>query len=209
MPLQNRVDPTGKLHSLTSRGLFMGNKGRLHNENKEIVKQSGWNSWVICSLSHKGIKRELMSPTSYTELFFLDEATALSAGHRPCYSCLKDKFIEFKQRWLEANVNDKPKSDSMSDIDKFNHKERYYRGNKVTYAANMQSLPDGTFIEYEGQYFIIKTGCRYLWSFDGYKSKSELIDCDVNVLTPKSFVAVLDNGYKPVFHDSLPGFVGN
>jgi hypothetical protein len=182
--------------------MFMGNKGRLHNEHKEIVKKSGWNGWVICSLSHKGIKRELMSPTSYTELFFLDEATALAAGHRPCNDCLKEKFKVFKARWLEANA-DLLSSNKMSEVDRVIHKQRYYRGNKVTYIANMQSLPDGTFVEYKGQYFLIKGTSRYLWSFDGYKDKSELINCDVTVLTPKSFVAVLAGGYQPEFHSSL------
>jgi len=203
MALQNRVDPAGKLHAVNSRGLFMGNKGRLHNENKEIVKQSGWNGWVICTLNFKGIKRELMSPSSYTELFFLDEATAMSAGHRPCKSCQKDKFVEFKKRWLKVNINENTKSGLMSDIDKFNHKERYYRGTKVTYIANMKTLPNGTFIEYEDQYFIIFNSNKYLWSFDGYKEKSAVINIDVIVLTPKSFVQVFADGYEPELHDSL------
>lgn len=209
MPLQNRVAPNGELHAVSSRGMFMGNKGRLHNDNKEIVKKSGWNGWVICSLSHKGIKRELMSSTSYTELFFLDEATALAAGHRPCRSCLKDKFVEFKQRWLEANINDSTKSGLMSDVDKFNHKERYHRGSKVTYQDNMLNLPNGTFIEKDNNYYLIWNEAKYLWSFDGYKSKSDLIDCHVTVLTPKSFVAVLADGYQPELHSSLSELVSS
>lgn len=209
MPLQNRVDPAGQLHAVSSRGMFMGNKGRLHNDNKEIVKKSGGTlGWVICALSHKGIKRELMAHGKYTELFFLDEATALAAGHRPCNDCLKEKYAEFKQRWLDAN-SDVSAVKTMSDINKINQKERYNRGNKVTYVANMQSLPGGTFIEYDGQYFVIKNGSKYLWSFDGYKGKSKLIDCDVTVLTPKSFVAVLADGYQPELHGSLSALVSS
>ena len=203
MSLQNRVDPAGQLHQVKSRGMFMGNKGRRHNNNKEMGKKSGGTlGWVICSLSHKGIKRELMAQGKYTELFFLDEATALSAGHRPCNDCLKEKFKVFKKQWLEANA-DMLSSNKMSEVDKIIHKQRYHRGSKVTYVANMQSLPDGTFFEYKGQYFLIKSNSKHLWSFDGYKDSSELINCDVTVLTPKSFVAVLADGYQPEFHSSL------
>jgi len=203
MPLQNRVDPAGQLHAVSSRGMFMGNKGRLHNDNKEIVKKSGGTTgWVICALSHKGIKRELMAQGKYTELFFLDEATALAAGHRPCNDCLKEKYADFKQRWLDTNSNETSVS-TMADINRINQKERYFRGSKVTYIANMQSLPDATFIEYEDQYFLIKGGYKYLWSFDGYTGRTELISCDVTVLTPKSFVAVLAVGYQPDLHSSL------
>ena len=203
VPLQNRVDPAGQLHAVFSRGMFMGNKGRLHNDNKEIVKKSGGTTgWVICALSHKGIKRELMAHGKYTELFFLDEATALAAGHRPCNDCLKEKYASFKQHWLDANCNEKTAS-IMSDINKINQKERYFRGSKVTYVDNMRSLPDGTFIEYEGQYFLVKGGYKYLWSFDEYTNKSDLISSDVTVLTPCTFVNVLAGGYMPKVHSSI------
>ncbi len=207
MSLQNRVDPKGQLHAVSSRGMFMGNKGWLHNDAKQIVKNFSWNGWVICSLQHKGIKRELMAKGAYTELFFLDEATALSAGHRPCNDCLKDKFIEFKKTWIYANCEDKSQNVLMGYINKINQKERYHRGDKVTFLERMDSLPDGTFIEYKSHCYLIYQGAKYLWSFDGYTEESALSDENVTVLTPKSFISVLANGYVPIYHDSLHQFL--
>lgn len=202
MALQNRVNPKGELHAVSSRGLFMGNKGRLHNQNKEIVKKSASNGWVICALSHKGIKRELMSE-SYTELFFLDEATALAAGHRPCSDCLRDKFTDFKKRWVDANNNENTNITTMAEINKFNQKERYNRGEKVTFKENTLNLPSGTFIEIEQSYYLVWQGSKYLWSFDGYKDRSAIKNEEVTVLTPSSFVNVLSSGYIPEVHNSI------
>lgn len=204
MPLQNRVDPKGELHAVSNRGMFMGNKGCLHNEQKQIVKKAGGTTgWVICALNHKGIKRELMAKGKYTELFFLDEATALAAGHRPCNDCLKSKFADFKLRWLEA-YNDKNSAiTTMAEINKINQKERYYRGNKVTYQDNMLNLPNGTFIEIEQSFYLIWQGAKYLWSFEGYKEKSDIRNELVTILTPQSFVDALAGGYTPEVHPSI------
>ncbi|MBT4289856.1 MAG: hypothetical protein HOD92_21225 [Deltaproteobacteria bacterium] len=90
MPLQNRVDPWGRILTSPYRGTLLGNRGILHNENRQVVKNHQHQNWVTCLLEFKERKRELMSPHHYTELFFLDEATALSAGHRPCGECTRN-----------------------------------------------------------------------------------------------------------------------
>jgi len=203
MPLQNRVDPKGQLHAVTSRGMFMGNKGHLHNDTKQIVRNFSWNGWIICALQHQGIKRELMAVGEYTELFFLDEATALSAGHRPCGYCLREKYNEFKKTWIGANCEDESQNVNMTDINKINQKERYHRGSKVTFVERMDSLPNGAFIEFELNFYLIYQGAKYLWSFDGYTEKSALSADNVTVLTPKTFISVLASGYEPIYHDSL------
>ena len=124
MPLQNRVNPTGEIVINSSRGLYMGNRGKLHNDNKQIISAYKNQCWVTCLLEFKGRKRELMSKNTYTELFFLDEATALSAGHRPCGECRRGRFKEFKEKWLKANSelleDNKP---TISNIDKIIHKQ--------------------------------------------------------------------------------------
>ena len=101
-PKQNRVTPYGELVSNSERGMFMGNRGILHDENQSINHPMKWKSisWIYCSLSYKGKKREIMGTGKYTELFFLDEATALAAGHRPCFRCLREKNQEFFKIWL-------------------------------------------------------------------------------------------------------------
>ena len=124
MPLQNRVSPIGSIVSVSSKGTLMGNRGRLHNENKELKSLSKHKCWVACKLEFKGRKRELMAPNKYTELFFLDEATAFTAGHRPCGECRKDRYKEFKSKWLEANFDLlNGEKDSIGNIDKIVHKE--------------------------------------------------------------------------------------
>lgn len=203
MPLQNRVDPTGTLHANTSRGTFMGNKGRLHNDTQQIVKNHGCNGWVICALQFKSRKRELMAAGTYTELFFLDEATALSAGHRPCGECLRAKYADYKQHWISANCDEPTIPPNITDINKINQKERYDRGAKVTYTAAMNSLPDGCFIELNSHFYLIYQGQKYLWSFAGYSQKSNLSNEIVTVLTPKTVVNALANGYQPDYHHSF------
>lgn len=92
MPLQNRVTPTGAVIAAAGRGTFMGNRGILHDDTGRIVRASRNRAWLICRLDFKGRRRELMRPGTYTELFFLDEAVALAAGHRPCGECRREFY---------------------------------------------------------------------------------------------------------------------
>src|ERR1035438_2779229 len=99
MPLQNRVAPSGEIFA-SARGTFMGNRGgAIHNDGRQIVRQYASRRWITCLLEFKGRRRTVMSPNRYTELFFLDEAVALAAGHRPCAECRRARFNAFKQAW--------------------------------------------------------------------------------------------------------------
>ena len=203
MPLQNRVNPNGELKAVKSRGAFLGNRGIIHNDEKEIIAPFKIKGWVTCQLEFKGRKRELMAKGRYTELFFLDEATALSAGHRPCGECQRKRYQEFKKIWL--NINNAGISISAKEMDKRIHQNRINAEKRQhTFQANLSELPIGTFFEYASEAIVVyKENCYLIWSFDGYQKKIELPqNLIVTVLTPQTFVKMFDHGYVPNFHSS-------
>jgi hypothetical protein len=206
MPLQNRVDPWGQLQAVEARGTLLGNRGVLHNGKKEIVAQRKTKAWITCRLAWKGRRRVVMSPGSYTELFFLDEATAFSAGHRPCAECRRGRFQEFKSLWIAANSEFIASLDpSIVEIDQVIHAERTLRGGKkVTYEAELDSLPGGTMIEVDSVAYLIWEKLLLKWSFAGYTEVEELPSRQgrVQVLTPASIVRVLSSGLRPEVHES-------
>tara|TARA_R110002126_G_scaffold161549_12_gene309407 strand:+ start:2434 stop:3063 length:630 start_codon:yes stop_codon:yes gene_type:complete len=206
MPLQNRVDPYGRLIAAKAKGNFLGNRGILHNENKEIVSQYKHKAWVTCALSFKGIKREIFGPNRYSELFFLDEATAFSAGHRPCAHCRKARYNEFKAAWIFANVEAPDIKLSVQQIDDVLHKERVTKGaQKVIYTAQLSDLPSGTFVEFDDKPNLLWHKVLYLWSPEGYKKSDITVPAidDVKVLTPASIVNIYSNGFAPEVHHSI------
>lgn len=198
MPLQNRVDPWGQTQSSPARGTLMGNRGILHDVERNVVKTHSVQRWIICVLEFKGQRRELMSPGKYTELFFLDEASALAAGHRPCQECQRERALEFKRDWALANRPDDPDGVLMPEMDRQLHHERISRRQKVTWQSPVDALPDGAFFEHDGQAYLVWEGRHWRWSFEGYQraepcSSSEVVE----VLTPKSTVKALLAGFKP------------
>jgi len=125
MPRQNRVTPFGSIIAIPERGTFMGNRGVLHNAEGHIRRAWQVKRWIVCVLEFRGRKRTVMTPNSYTELFFLDEATALAAGHRPCAECRHSRFLDFCNAWRSGH----PKADSLhrptaDEIDNRLHTER-------------------------------------------------------------------------------------
>src|SRR5215472_16656696 len=111
MPLENRVDPYGTLFRTPARGTMMGNRGGvIHNDEREIVRRYRSRRWIACVLEFRGRKRIVMSPRRYTELFFLDEAVALAAGHRPCAECRRARYNAFRLAW---NTAQPPPADEM------------------------------------------------------------------------------------------------
>ena len=192
MPLQNRVDPLGNISFSSERGSFMGNRGHLHNEDKKIIRLWQLKRWIICVLDFKGRQREVMEKGKYTELFFLDEATALSAGHRPCAECQRERLNSFKKYWTEANgLSIK----SLTEIDDYLHEERM---NPIKPIERIQDLPDGVIIEYQFKIFLKNKNILHEWSFGGYKDPIVLDpDLLVKVLTPMSVVRTIDAGYMP------------
>lgn len=151
MPLQNRVDPWGRILQSPARGTLMGNRGILHDDEQKVKKTQAHKSWVICVLEFKGNRRSLMAPGRYSELFFLDEATALAAGHRPCMECQRERAVEFKRCWALANRPDDPDGVLMPEMDRQLHHERIARRQKVTWQSPVDALPYGAFFEHEGQ----------------------------------------------------------
>ncbi len=204
MPLQNRVDPWGKILSTPARGTLMGNRGILIDDRRQIVRQHQVKRWIICLLRFKDWHREVMTPGTYTELFFLDEATAFAAGHRPCAECQRARFIEFKRTWLAANPIFGSRDPRIEEIDDILHRERYQNGEKRTYRAPRTAMPDGTFFAVTGDSYLAWAGEAFRWSFTGYtRADAAALPEEVDVLTPYSIVKTFASGFRPHVHPSL------
>lgn len=230
MPLQNRVDPWGRLHAVSARGTLMGNRGVLHDENKHIVRHWNGRRWICCLLEFRGRRRAVFEPHRYSQLFFLDEATAFAAGHRPCAECRRARYDEFKERWIATNsgrregesradvVSRSSSSDahlfafrasafhSIDEIDRVLHAERVGpRGEKVTWEATTESLPDGTFVAVGSAAWLIWNGWMHRWTFEGYGEPERPVsrNSTVRVLTPRSIVRAFAFGLVPFVHESL------
>ena len=198
--MQNRVNPFGEIIETKARGAWMGNRGRIHNEHQQIGSRYKLPAWLICKLEFKGRKRQIMAPNSYTELFFLDEATAFAAGHRPCFECRREDFNRFRKLWLEGNrqYNFSGKT-SIREIDQVLHNQRINKdGTKKMYPEELNKLPDGTIVSFQESAFLLFKKQLYLWTPYGYeKRNSSVIKGNVNVLTPLSIVNTFKAGYEP------------
>tara|TARA_Y100001947_G_scaffold148906_1_gene146544 strand:- start:444 stop:1070 length:627 start_codon:yes stop_codon:yes gene_type:complete len=204
MPLQNRVDPYAAIHAVSARGTFMGNRGGCFHTEDRTLKCTHWKSrrWIICLLDFKGRKRQLMAPGQYTELFFLDEATALAAGHRPCFECRRDDARAFKDALVQAGqVTDTAR---VADIDKLiaGEVQDRLRGKATAPQAEASSLPDGTIFDWQDRAWLKLGGACLPGSFDGYGPASHLPEAPVSVLTPHATLAALAAGYRPHIHSS-------
>jgi len=208
MPLQNRVDPYGRLHVVTERGAWMGNRGILHDKSGRIVAPWRLKRWITCVLSFRGRQRNVFAPHRYSELFFLDEATSFSAGHRPCAECRRERYNEFRARWIAVNSDHaSDRRVGADDIDGVLHAQRAIRGGgKKTWQADAAALPPGTLIEYRGRPQLIWNGKLWPWTFAGYEDpvalNSAVADADITVLTPPSIVRVFQSGFRPQVHAS-------
>lgn len=198
--LQNRVDPYGNIISTSARGSCLGNRGQLHGKGKTILRPFKHKAWIICLLQFKGRHREIMAPNRWTELFFLDEATAFAAGHRPCFECRRDDANRFNAAWLKGN----PEfglgiKTPVGKIDEIIHSERIdVKGDKIIFKANIDELPNGTFIKHQDKPFIINDARIYKWSASGYGEAQPLPQAKMaTVLTPKSIVNAFKAGYQP------------
>jgi len=209
MPRQNRVTPLGDMIATPARGALMGNRGRLHDEHGRLRRSFSVQRWIICLLSFKGRRRSVMAPGQYTELFFLDEATALAAGHRPCAECQRERFERFRAVWAAANprLAHGPRPAAPA-LDAALHAERLTSsGQKRTYVAPAASLPDGAFVLWTADpaaaplpYLVLG---RWLlrWSPFGYDAAiPRPAGGDLPVLTPRSVVRTLAAGYAPGLH---------
>ncbi len=201
MTFQNRVDPYGALHAVSERGRWTGNRGVLHDASKRVVAPWRLRRWITCELEWKGRRREVFAPGRWSELFFLDEATALSAGHRPCAECRRPRYVEFRAAWDAGGRGRGGRSGFLpaDAIDRVLHAERLDReGRKRTYRAALSSLPDGTMVEHAGGPHLVWRGALRPWSFGGYGPGVDAAPGeDVTVLTPRSIVGALRAGFVP------------
>jgi hypothetical protein len=206
-PLQNRVTPTGEIVSDPGRGLLMGNRGCLHGADRRLGA-ARWRSklWICCVLAWKGVRRDPMPPGRWTALFFLDEATALAAGHRPCGYCRRADFVAFAERWRDAHgLTARPRA---AEIDTRLHTERVdpRTRRQLTRAAVAGELPDGVMIRCGGTVGLLAGGVLLPWSFVGYEAPVALSPtASVELLTPPATVATIAAGFRPLLHPSAGG----
>jgi hypothetical protein len=199
MPLQNRVTPFGEIIATPARGTMMGNRGgRLHDAQRKLGSRR-WTSkqWICCKLDFNDRHRAVWGD-SYTELFFLDEVTALAAGHRPCFECRRKDAETFAA--LFSNTNGRATAEVM---DKALHAERLSGKAKRLHRCDVDTLPDAAMIVLGGEVFAVRADQLLPWTPSGYG-----LACprphgqEVEVLTPPSILAVLARGYRPQWHPS-------
>jgi len=206
MPLQNRVTPFGEIVAHPARGLFLGNRGVLHDEHQRLgVARWRMPHWVTCVLEFKDRQRAVMTPRRYTELFFLDEAVALAAGHRPCAECRRADYNRYRDAFAAAHGLDRrPLAKAMdamlhpARIEKPGRRQRRHR-------APLEDLPDGAFVVLDGQpntAFLVHGDRFFPYEFGRYGPAQPWQNGVVEVLTPAPTVAALAAGYRPLLHAS-------
>jgi hypothetical protein len=186
----------------------MGNRGGCFHTAEKTLTRRRWVSrrWIVCVLQFRGRKREVMGPRHYTELFFLDEATALAAGHRPCRECRHADHQRFKRAWLRGNAPaGLSASPSIDEVDRVIHAERLGPGGvKRAYRARLGELPDGVFVlldESSDTAHLLSKGLLWKWAPGGYSDPVPLSpDAEAQVLTPRSIVHAIAAGYPPSIH---------
>ena len=174
MPLQNRVTPTGDIVADPNRGIFTGNRGIIHDPATKTLLKKRWSSpaWITCVCEFRGWRRKVMGGRSWTELFFLDEATAFAAGHRPCFFCRRDDANRFRSRWEQGNgVTDL----RAKEMDAVLHRERLERGKKRLHPlpVPLAELPDGAMVQAGAESFLIVQGRALQWSMAGYRKAEQ------------------------------------
>jgi len=201
MPLPNRVDPFGNLFADDSRGLLFGNRGGRFHRDRQTLGTRRWVSrrWICCRLDFKGRHRSVWS-RGYTELFFLDEPTALAAGHRPCFECRRADAQAFATAFAGGPAM------SADEIDRVLHAERLDGRAKRRHRRALDGLPDGIVLTLEdeaGSAWAVRGPVLLRWTSGGYTAvQPRPRDLMVNVLTPPGTLAALANGYRPSWHPS-------
>ncbi len=199
MPLPNRVDPFGELFATSARGLLMGNRGgRLHDDHRRLGTRR-WVSkqWICCRLEFNNRHRTVWGD-GYSELFFLDEVTALAAGHRPCFECRRQDAATFARLFSGRKIRARAAA-----MDVVLHAERLNGGAKRLHRRQIDDLPDGAMIARGGNAFALRGNQMLRWTPSGYaEARPRLRGTTADVLTPPSIFAVLAAGYRPLWHPS-------
>ena len=196
-PLQNRVAPDGTIHAVTAKGDMMGNRvGRLHTDQKHLThRRWAGKAWITCALTFKDRQREVMGP-GYTELFFLDEITALTAGHRPCFECRRADAVDFATRW--NTLRGEPGRAYVKEMDKILHAERLTPQMPIA----LESAAPLQVVQHGQEFVLILTDRLLRWSFKGYTPVTLPSRAKVTPLMPPSALAVVSSGYAPSLHRS-------
>ena len=204
MPLRNRVTPLGELVAVPERGLVYGNRGCLHDEAGRIRRRYAGRRWIACRLRFKDWHRgPLLQPGRFTELFFLDEATAFAAGHRPCALCRREDYARFVVIWRELH----PGGAGADEIDARLHRERVDPGTRAQrlHGTDLTRLPDGAFVLESGEPWLVLDRKLLRWTPAGYTERRPRPDGPAPLITPPSLVAVLRSGWLgnvPFLHPS-------
>ena len=198
-PLQNRVDPFGALFASPARGTLMGNRGgRIHTGSRTLTRRR-WTSrrWICCLCAFNNRHRTVWGD-SYTELFFLDEVTALCAGHRPCFECRRADALQFSAAFASGNSRKPPGADLM---DAVLHTERLASGGRPQPVLRLDGLPDGVMIAKGAASFAILGNQLMPWYPEGYGAPVPRASPGAaDVLTPACIITALRNGYRPQWH---------
>jgi hypothetical protein len=208
MPRRNRVDPWGDLHSVEARGLLTGNRGCLVDGKGEIVRHHRGRLWITCVTSFRDWRHPLDAPGTWTPVFFLDDAVALAAGHRPCGLCRRAEHLAYGMGVARAEGLDR--APPASELDRRLQRERLQTGrgfnragDRLTWSADMADLPDGTVIVWEGAPALLQADRLMSFGFDGWRDPVRRPTSGlVTVLTPPTSVAALMGGFEPVIHKS-------
>ena len=200
------MTPFSELVADPARGLVYGNRGCLHDASGTIRRRYAVRRWIACRLEFRGWKRApLLQPGKFTELFFLDEATAFAAGHRPCALCRYEDYRAFVTLWHELHPHDPSGAD---EIDLRLHAERVEPGTRAQrrHVTQWGSLPDGAFVVLDEEPLLVLGGRLLRWTPGGYAgSVARRLSGPATVLTPPSLVAVLATGWQgvvPLLHPS-------
>jgi len=206
MPLQNRVTPLSELVAHPARGLLYGNRGCLHDESGHIRRKYATRRWIACQLEFRGWQcGPKLQPGLFTELFFLDEATAFAAGHRPCALCRRADYVRLGEIWRGLH----PGQVGADAIDLQLHGERLASGARVQlhHEAALDGLPDGAFVVHENEPWLVLGGHLVHWTAAGYDERlARPRRVRATVITSPSLVAVLRAGWAPIvplFHPSI------
>jgi hypothetical protein len=201
VPLQNRVNPAGEMVATEHRGTFTGNRGIIHDPETRTLLKKRWSTpaWLTCVCEFRGRRRKVMSQRSWTELFFLDEATAFAAGHRPCFYCRREDAKHFRSCWEKGNGVTGLTAKAM---DAVLHAERLDRGKKRLHPLPMpmDELPDGAMVQAAGESYLVTGGKTLRWSFAGYCPGD--VAGAAMLLTPPSTICAFQAGYQPVLHST-------
>jgi hypothetical protein len=202
-PLQNRVTPFGDIVAIGQRGTFIGNRGIIHDAATKTLLRKRWSTkaWLVCLLEFRGVRRDVMARRSWTELFFLDEAIALAAGHRPCFYCRRQDAEAFRGAWAKGRGGDIPLA---PEIDAALHLERLEGGRKRIHAVPgpPEELPDGAVISSGGAAYTIAHSRAFRWTEQVYAAARPIPRAD-GLLTPPSTLLAIRADYRPALHPDL------